>query len=100
MNPKKINVKLDEHVGEGVYSNLFMISSSPSEFILDFARMLPGVKDAKVFSRVITTPQHTKQFYELLKKNLEAFEKQHGEIKLPGKQEERGVGFKSAGQNS
>jgi len=36
MQQKKINVKLDEKVAEGIYANMFMIAFSPSEFILDF----------------------------------------------------------------
>ncbi len=93
---KKINVKLDEKVGEGVYSNFFMISYSQSEFILDFGRIVPGLPDAKVYSRVMTTPQHVKNFMNILKKNIDMFEKQHGEIKMAGQnvEHQKGVGFK------
>jgi len=101
-NPQqqKVNVKIDEQVGEGIYANFFMISHSPSEFILDFGRMMPGMPSVKVKSRILVTPQHAKHFMQLLQKNIENFETQNGEIKLPGKDEEREIGFKSTGQNA
>ncbi len=97
---KKLNIKLDEKIGEGIYSNFVMITSSPSEFILDFGRIAPGLKDARILSRIFTTPQHAKQFLNLLDKNIENFESKNGEIKLPGKPDEKEIGFKSLGQNS
>ena len=98
--PKKINVKLDEKVGEGVYSNFFMITNSPSEFIIDFGRIVPGIPGAKIYSRIFTTPQHAKQLLKIMERNVENFEKQHGEIKIPGKPDEKEIGFKNVGQNS
>jgi hypothetical protein len=93
---KKINVKLDEKVGEGVYANWFMLTFSPSEFIVDFGRILPGVPDAHVYSRVITTPQHAKYLMQNLEKSIENFEKQYGEIKLASPNpESHGIGFKN-----
>lgn len=92
----QINIKIDEKVGEGVYANFFVISNSPSEFILDFGRIVPGIPDAKVYSRVMTTPQHAKQMLQLLEKNIEAFEKQFGEIKIIGQSDNKTVGFKTS----
>lgn len=92
---KKINVKIDENVGEGIYANFFMITNSPSEFVIDFGRILPGLPNAKIYSRVLTTPQHAKQFLSILQRNIENFEKKYGEIKLQGKQEDKDIGFKS-----
>ncbi|MBN2461021.1 MAG: DUF3467 domain-containing protein [Candidatus Cloacimonetes bacterium] len=97
---QKINVKIDEAVGEGVYANFFMITSSPSEFVIDFGRILPGLPNAKIYSRVLTTPQHAKQLLHILKKNIENFENKHGEIKMPGIPEDKEIGFRGDGQNS
>ena len=97
---KKLNIKLDEKIGEGIYSNFVMITSSPSEFILDFGRIAPGLKDARILSRIFTTPQHAKQFLNLLGKNIENFENKNGEIKMLGKSDDKEIGFKSLGQNS
>ena len=93
-NKKQINLKLDEKIGEGVYSNLVVISHNQSEFIIDFGRMLPGLQDAKILSRIIKTPQHTKQFLNTLKTNIENYEKQYGEIVIKGLPEtNKSIGF-------
>ena len=42
-----LNIELTEEVAEGVYSNLAVINHSPSEFVVDFIQMMPGVKKAK-----------------------------------------------------
>ncbi|MDA3813014.1 MAG: DUF3467 domain-containing protein [Candidatus Cloacimonetes bacterium] len=97
---QKLNIKLDEQVGEGIYSNFCMITNSPSEFILDFGRIVPGLPSAKIYSRIMTTPQHAKQFLKILKQNIENFEEKHGEINLPGQHEVKDIGFKNQPQNS
>jgi len=93
-NKKQINLKLDEKVGEGVYSNLVVISHNQSEFIIDFGRMLPGLQDAKILSRIIKTPQHAKQFLNTLTNNIANYEKQYGEIIIKGLPEaNKSIGF-------
>ena len=51
-----LNIELSEEVAQGNYSNLAIISHSTSEFIVDFATILPGITKAKVKSRIILTP--------------------------------------------
>jgi hypothetical protein len=94
--PNQLNIKIDEKVGEGVYANFFVITNSPSEFILDFGRIVPGIPDAKIYTRVMTTPQHAKQMLQLLQKNIENFETQFGEIKIIGQPDNKPVGFKTS----
>ena len=53
-----IELDLDKEVAQGQYSNLAVITHSVSEFILDFAEMLPGLPKPKVVSRIILTPEH------------------------------------------
>jgi hypothetical protein len=93
MEKKKLNVKLDEKIGEGVYSNFFMITNSISEFIIDFGKIVPGLPSAKINSRIITTPQHAKQLLQILDKNIKAFEDKNGDIKLPGVPDDKEIGF-------
>ncbi len=45
--PGQINIELDEKVAEGIYSNLAIINHSPSEFVLDFVTIMPGVPNQK-----------------------------------------------------
>lgn len=81
----QIPIELSDAVAEGQYSNLMFITHSPSEFVLDFARMLPGARKGIVYSRIIMTPQHAKALLELLERNVETFEERNGTIKMPGK---------------
>ena len=76
-----LNIELPEEVAQGVYSNLAIINHSPSEFVVDFIQMMPGVPKAKVKSRIILTPQHAKRLMKALNDNIMKFEAQHGEIK-------------------
>lgn len=81
-NPaNQINIEISDEVGEGIYSNLAIITHSPAEFIIDFIKMMPGVPKAKVKSRIIVTPQHAKRLYKALKDNINKYESVHGEIR-------------------
>ena len=57
----QFDVELEEAVAQGTYANLAIISHSTSEFVLDFAAVLPGVPKAKVKSRIILAPEHAKR---------------------------------------
>ena len=91
----QIEIELGQMEAEGIYSNLVFIAHSASEVILDFARALPGLPKAKVFARVIVTPQHAKSLLMALEQNLKNYETQFGPIKLPGAEDRKGIGFKS-----
>ena len=58
---RKMQLDLSAEVAAGTYSNLVVISHSISEFVLDFARIMPGVDSPRVVSRVIMTPDHAKR---------------------------------------
>ncbi len=83
-NLPQIKVDLDPEQSEGTYSNLAFLHLSPSEFILDFARLMPGPARAKIHSRIILTPQAAKSVLRLLQQNVEKYEKDNGEIRLAG----------------
>jgi hypothetical protein len=90
-----LNVELPANL-EAIYSNFALITHSPSEIVIDFARMLPNVPKAKVYARILMTPMNAKLLHKALGENLGKFEEQHGEIKTPehGFHEERPIGFK------
>lgn len=75
-----IRIVLDDHVAQGEYVNFANIIHSPSEFVIDLGRVVPGRSDVKIYSRVILTPLHAKQFLEALSHNLSLFEQKFGEI--------------------
>ena len=76
-----INIELDESIAQGLYSNLVIVNHSPTEFVLDFINVMPGAPKAKVRSRIILTPDHTKKFINALDENLNKYEKSFGKIK-------------------
>ncbi len=80
-DPNNINIELNEMVAAGVYANLALINHSPSEFVMDFIQLMPGVNQAKVRSRVILAPLHAKRLLTALQQNITNYEQQFGEIK-------------------
>lgn len=92
-NKQRINIELPEEVGQGTYSNLAIVSHSSAEFIIDFTRLLPGLKKAKVLSRIILSPSHTKLLLRTLKDNIEKYEKKFGAIKVEREEERQEIGF-------
>ena len=94
--PARINIELDGQAAEGTYSNLALIAHSPSEIIVDFARIMPGMQKGKVFSRIIMTPPHAKMLLNALEENIKKYEGQFGPIKIYGK-EQKNIGFAISG---
>lgn len=94
--PQRVAIDLDEKEAEGSYANLTLVSHSQAEFILDFARIVPGVPKAKVHARVIMTPMALKALQANLKANIERYEAAHGEIKMAGQpQMQHNIGFET-----
>jgi len=83
-NPNQINIELPEEVASGTYSNLSIITHSPSEFIVDHIQLMPGVPKGKVQSRIIMTPDNAKKLMKALIENVQKYESQHGPIKEHG----------------
>ena len=78
----QIQIELDEQTGQGEYANLTIASHSQAEFILDFIRVAPGLKKAKVKSRIIMAPTHVKTLLNILQDNVKKYEAKFGEIKM------------------
>lgn len=81
-NPSnQLNIELNDEVAEGIYSNLALITHSPSEFVIDYIQVMPGMPKARVKSRIVLTPQHAKRLMKALADNIGKFEQAHGKIK-------------------
>ena len=80
-NKNQLNIELSDEIAQGIYSNLAIITHSPTEFILDFIRVVPGTPKAKVKSRLILTPEHAKRLTIALQENIKKFEQMNGKIK-------------------
>ena len=86
-NENQVNIELTEDIALGVYSNLAIITHSPTEIVSDFIQMMPGMPKGKVRSRVIMTPQNAKRFMRALIENVQKYEQTFGvieDIDMPG----------------
>lgn len=91
-----IDIELDPEVAKGQYANLAIISHSTSEFIIDFAALLPGMPKASVNSRIILTPEHAKRLLLSLQDNVARYESSVGRIEL--QQPHQHIGIKNHGE--
>ena len=98
-NPhQQLNIHLGEKEAEGIYANLAMIMHSPTEIIIDFARMMPRTPKVPVLARIIMTPMHAKLMLKALTDNIKKYEKQFGEVKVHGAPHKmmKNIGFESS----
>ncbi|MEW6413107.1 MAG: DUF3467 domain-containing protein [Candidatus Zixiibacteriota bacterium] len=97
---QQINIELGEKEAEGIYANLAMIMHSPTEMIIDFARVMPRLPKSKVLARIIMTPMHAKMLHQALAENIRKFESEFGEIKMYGAPDKssKPIGFQSAAE--
>ena len=79
--PVPVKVTIDDATSQGHYVNFANILHNPTEFVMDFGRVVPGRPDVKVLSRILTTPYHAKQLLRALQQNVEMYEKSYGEIR-------------------
>lgn len=80
-NKKQVKLQIPQDT-EATYSNLAVLTSTKNEMIFNFAQMLPPAPHAKVKARVVMSPQHAKLMLNTLKRNIERYEAQHGEIEV------------------
>ena len=80
INENQMNIELSEEIALGIYSNLAIITHSPTEVVNDFIQIMPGMPKGKVRSRVIMTPQNAKRFMHALIDNIQKYEQTFGII--------------------
>ena len=85
-NNNGLQLELPQDVAQGEYANFAIITHSSSDFIVDFARILPGVPKALVKSRVILAPEHAKRLLHALNDNIMRYEQEFGPIQIPNQQ--------------
>lgn len=71
---------MSPEVAQGKYANLVLISHSETDFVLDFAKVLPGLPKAMVNSRMILGPENAKRLLAALSQNIASYEQQYGVI--------------------
>ena len=80
-NAPQLNIDLPEEVADGNYVNLAMLTHSSSEFIIDFLKLMPGMRRPSVKSRIILAPEHAKRLLLALQDNISKYEQRFGRIK-------------------
>ncbi len=85
-NPQGLQLELPQQVAQGEYANLAIITHSSSDFVIDFARVLPGVPKAQVKTRVILAPEHAKRLLGALQENIMRYEREFGPIRIPNQE--------------
>lgn len=87
---KKVNVNIDQGK-ESFYANNLAIFNNANEFVLDFAQMTPRMdilEGKQILSYVVKhnsivlEPKQAKIILNLLKENVEKFEKRFGKIEI------------------
>ena len=94
-----LQIELPEDLDE-TYANFAMIAHTPSEIVVDFARLMPNKPKARIHARVVMTPMNAKLLQQALADNLKKFESQFGEIKTPQEgfaSDQRPLGFSGMG---
>ena len=89
---KQIKLVLSSEDKIEEYANFAVATHSPAEFVIDFFRILPGISQAKVKSRVIMSPIHIKTLARALNDNIKKYEDKFGEIIV--KSDEKSPKFK------
>jgi len=92
-SPPRINIRPEDADGE--YSNLALVSFSKAEFVLDFARMMPGVPTASLKARIILSPHRVKSLIAALEGQVKNYEDKYG--KLEEGDPQASMGFQSPG---
>ena len=68
-NNGQLQIELKEEVAQGTYANLAIITHSSSEFIMDFIRVMPGMR-----------------LLRALEENVGKYERAFGPIRMPDEQ--------------
>ena len=74
----EINLKADDEIAKGRFSNMAQVGSNLDAFVLDFAFVQGRV--GWLLARVLLSPQHAKRFHAALGETLARHEERYGII--------------------
>jgi len=81
---KQLSINIAPDKAQGVFANLALIAHTPTEFVFDFAQIMPGMPQANVVSRVVVTPDQAKKILMALQNNIGQYEQKFGTIQPVG----------------
>jgi len=82
--PVQIQIEIDETTAQGIYTNLALVLHTETEFVIDFIYIQPQAPKAKVRTRILSSPAHTKLLLAALQENVQRYEEKFGVIKSAG----------------
>ena len=65
---------------EGRYANYFTVGHNAFEFVLDFGQFYPEGAEARLHTRIVTSPIYAKALFRVLLESIERYEKTFGGI--------------------
>jgi len=80
--PSQVSLELPATL-DATYANFAIITHSPSEMVIDYARVMPNTPKSKIVARIVLTPMNAKLLLRALTDNLAKYESQYGEIVVP-----------------
>ena len=80
----RIQIQIDDDVAQGIYANLALVNHTETEFTIDLLYVQPQQPKAKVRTRIISSPQHTKRLMIALQENIRRYEERFGTVNLHG----------------
>ncbi len=78
----QVQLRVDDDVAQGIYANMAMVNHTDAEFTIDFVYIQPQAPQAKVRSRIITSPKHLKRLVSALQDNLSRYEAKYGPVDM------------------
>ena len=77
----QLQVDMDDNTAQGVYANAAAVTHTETEFVLDFMFLQPNQPKARVGTRVISSPVHTRRLCAALRENIKNYEARFGPVK-------------------
>lgn len=88
---QQIQIKANDEVTKGMYSNMMQVMHTGEEFVLDFLSVYPPA--GSLNARVIVSPSHMKRIVAALADNVTKYEAQFGVIKASEAPTTAPIGF-------
>ncbi len=83
--PQRPQVRVPDHLAQGVYATAMIIPHAREEFVLDF--LASHAQPPRMIARVVLTPSHIKRLAAAIRENINLYEKNHGPIPAAARQQ-------------
>jgi hypothetical protein len=66
---------------EGRFANCFRVGFNSNEVVVDIGQYYAGGEEARMHTRVVTSPEYALDLLEVLRSSLEAYQRRYGPIR-------------------